>query len=193
MKLPRRSKTGLREVGLPLLAAAAGVGVGLFLKPGAGKPGRNRDVPQPAHDIDLPRYLGKWYELGRYENWFEKGGEAASAEYALLPDGKISVRNSCRFGGIQGKVKTSMGKARIVPGSGGAKLKVSFFGPFYIGNYWVLDRAEDYSWSIVGEPTGEYLWILARDAHLPEPERNMLFRRAVELGYDMSCIRPTLQ
>jgi apolipoprotein D and lipocalin family protein len=78
-----------------------------------------------------------------------------------------------------------------LPGTGGAKLKVSFFGPFYVGNYWVLDHAEDYAWSIVGEPSGRYLWILTRDAHPAESMQRMLIRRAGELGFDAARIRLT--
>jgi len=151
----------------------------------------NKRVPEPEKAVDVTRYLGKWYELARYESWFEHGCEGVTAEYALLPDGKLSVRNSCRAGGLDGKLKVTAGKARIVPGSGNAKLKVSFFGPFYIGNYWVLDRAEDYSWSIVGEGSGRYLWILARDAKPAEALLQMLIRRVAALGYDTGWLRVT--
>lgn len=185
-------KTSSPKIGTLALWTLAGAGVGLILSKRNTHVSVNRHVPQPCKPVDLTRYLGKWYELGRYENWFEHGCEAASAEYALLPDGKISVRNICRKGSASGPVEVARAKAKIVPGSQGAKLKVSFFRPFYFGNYWVLDRAEDYSWSIVGEPSGKFLWILARDAHLPEPTRNMLFRRAGELGYDVERIRVTL-
>ena len=49
------------------------------------------------------------------------------------------------------------GPRSVIAGSGNAKLKVSFFGPFYIGDYWVLDHDPDYQWSIVGEPRGRFL------------------------------------
>jgi apolipoprotein D and lipocalin family protein len=138
--------------------------------------------------VELERHLGKWYELARYENRFEKGCEAVTAEYAKRKDGLISVLNTCRKGGVAGPVDTAEGKAKIVEGSNGAKLKVSFFGPFYFGDYWVLDRAEDYSWSIVGEPSGKYLWILSRKAMLSDAEKNALVRKAKALGYDTSLL-----
>lgn len=78
--------------------------------------------------------------------------------------------------------------ARIVEGSGNAKLKVSFFGPFYVGDYWVLDRAEDYSWSIVGEPSGRNLWLLSRTAEPAVRMRETIMSRVRELGYDVSKI-----
>jgi apolipoprotein D and lipocalin family protein len=166
-------------------------GAGVLLGAVIPVPEKEPSVPQPEKDVDLQRYLGKWFELARYENWFERGCEAATAEYGLLPDGKVSVRNSCRYGGVAGRLKVTSGKARILPGTGGTKLKVSFFGPFYIGNYWVLDHAEDYAWSIVGEPSGRYLWILTRDAHPAGSMQEMLVRRAGELGFDAARIRMT--
>lgn len=150
----------------------------------------NPKVPEPAKAVDLKAYLGKWYELGRYENRFEKGCDGVTAEYSLLDDGQVKVLNTC--GQRDGKPgKTSEGKAKIVAGSNNAKLKVSFFGPFYFGDYWVLDHADDYSWSIVGEPSGKYLWLLSRTAK-PSPEaRTALVNRARELGYDTGLIRET--
>ncbi|WP_205518145.1 lipocalin family protein [Sphingorhabdus sp. Alg239-R122] len=150
----------------------------------------NTAVPQPAKTVDLDRYLGRWYEMGRYEAGFQKGCEAVTADYTLRDDGKIRVVNSCRKGSVDGKFSTATGKAKIVKDSGNAKLRVSFFGPFY-GDYWVLDRAQDYSWAIVGEPSGRYLWMLSREAK-PDPEvRAHIESRVKELGYDWSLVRLT--
>lgn len=157
----------------------------------AGGPVGNPDVPQPAKSVETQKYLGLWYELGRYENTFEKDCEGVTAEYATLPDGEVSVRNTCREGSVSGKVRVSDGKAKIVDDAQGAKLKVSFFGPFCFGDYWVLDRADDYSWSIVGEPSGRFLWLLTRSAKPPSTVVDRLTARARELGYDMQMIRWT--
>lgn len=148
----------------------------------------NPNAPEPAKAVELERYLGKWYELARYENRFEKGCEAVTAEYAKRDDGLIKVLNSCRKGAVDGEKETAEGKAKIVEDSNGAKLKVSFFGPFFFGDYWVLDRAEDYSWSIVGEPSGKYLWILTRDAVPGKVKREELVTKAKALGYDTSLL-----
>jgi apolipoprotein D and lipocalin family protein len=194
MKSAPRFKATKSDLGTLAVALIAGAAVGAVLVRQVARQGSgNRRVPQPEKTVDLARYLGKWYELARYDKWFEHGCEAVPAEYGLLPGGRISVRNSCRDGGLDGRLKVSNGKARVVDGSGNAKLKVSFFGPFYIGNYWVLDRAEDYSWSIVGEGSGRYLWILCREAKPAEERRQMLIRRAAELGYDVSRLRITQQ
>ena len=171
--------------------------------PLAGSPGPvgNAAVPQPAKPVEMQAYLGKWYEFARYEAPFQKGCEAVTAEYSLRdpgdPDTAIRVVNSCRKGALDGESDQSTGKAKVVEGSDGAKLKVSFFGPFY-GDYWVLDRGEAgadglYDWSIVGEPSGRYLWMLTREAQPDAELRAMLERRVKELGYDWNLVRMTQQ
>jgi apolipoprotein D and lipocalin family protein len=150
----------------------------------------NRAVPQPSKPVELNGYLGLWYELARYENGFEKGCEGVTARYALRADGKISVVNTCRRGAPDGPPEMADGRAKVVPNSAGAKLKVSFFGPFY-GDYWVLDHAPDYSWSIVGEPSGRYLWLLTREPNPPQAARQAMLNRAAQLGYNMALLRFT--
>ena len=116
-----------------------------------------------------------------------------TAEYTLGPDGVIDILNTCRQGAPDGPRRSSKGKAKVVANSHNTKLKVSFFGPFYIGNYWVMDHADDYSWSIVGEPSGKYLWILHRDPTPFDDIKATLIQRARDLGYDTTMIRQTLQ
>jgi apolipoprotein D and lipocalin family protein len=150
-------------------------------------------VPAPAKPVDLERYLGLWYELGRLPNRFEQGCEGVTAEYAARSGGIIDVVNTCRQGAPDGARRISRGRAKIVASCGNAKLKVSFFGPFYLGNYWVLDHADDYAWSIVGEPSGRFLWILSRDPTPAEKIYDELVDRARAWGYDMARFRRTRQ
>lgn len=149
----------------------------------------NRHVPEPARPVDLKLYAGRWFEIARYEQPFEKGCEGVTAEYSLGPNGMIIVVNRCR---MVGRTREARGRARIVDHETAAKLKVSFFGPFY-GDYWVLDHADDYGWSIVGEPSGRYLWILARSAIPPATIVDAVVDRAAAMGYDTSMLVRTVQ
>ncbi|MFN3806963.1 lipocalin family protein [Asticcacaulis sp.] len=180
-----------RDYALPLALASAAL-LALSAQAVTAMPVGNPNVPQPAKPVELTRYLGLWYELGRYENRFEKDCDQVTAQYSLAEDGKINILNTC--GWRKGEPgKASKGKAKIVSDSGNAKLKVSFFGPFYVGHYWVLDHADDYSWSIVGEPSGKYLWILTRAPSPAFKVREDLRNRARELGYNTDLIRWTSQ
>lgn len=131
-----------------------------------------------AEPIDRAAYLGFWYEQARLPNSFERGCASATAEYGERDDGLISVRNTCIE--PDGEQRVANGRARVV---GEGKLKVSFFGPFW-GDYWVLDHADNYAWSIVGEPRGRYLWLLTRAENITPTERAAFERRITELGFD---------
>ena len=113
-----------------------------------------------------------------------------TAEYSLRPNGAINVVNCCRKS--DGKTDEVQGKAKVVDRVTNAKLKVSFFGPFY-GDYWVLDHADDYSWSIVGEPSGRYLWIFSREPTPPAANVDALTQRVRSMGYDTSMLLRTNQ
>ncbi len=167
-----------------------------------GSPGPvgNLAVPEPAKPVELAAYLGTWYEHGRYEAPFQKGCEGVTAQYSIRETSgasNIRVVNSCYKNGLDGDFDQSTGRARVVDGSNGAKLKVSFFGPFF-GDYWVLDRSEPrpdglYEWSIVGEPSGRYLWMLTREAAPDADLQNLLESRVRQLGYDWDLVRMTQQ
>ena len=150
----------------------------------------NKTVPEPAKAVDLDLYLGRWYELYRYDAPFQRDCEAVTADYSRGDNGTVGVLNSCRKGAVDGPLKTAKGKAKVVDPVSNAKLKVSFFGPFY-GDYWVLDHADDYQWAIVGEPSGRYLWILSRDPKPSDTQKAMLRRKAEDMGYDWSLVRET--
>jgi apolipoprotein D and lipocalin family protein len=150
-------------------------------------PPKNRTALPPlqaVERVELERYLGEWREAARLPNSFEKGCVAATAQYSLRPDGLLGIVNTCRK--ADGATNAVDGKAKIVQDAGNAKLKVSFFGPFFFGDYWVIALAPDYSWSIVGEPRGRFLWLLTRAPETSPELRQTLTERVVVLGYDPS-------
>jgi apolipoprotein D and lipocalin family protein len=154
---------------------------------------RSGDVPiGPVAQVEIARYAGKWFEIARLPNGFEENCEGVTAEYTSRPDGRITVLNTCRQGSPSGEARAQEGVARIVDTATNAKLKVSFGGPFE-GDYWVLDRAEDYSWSLVGEPSGRFLWILARAPTIPDSTRENLLGRLQARGYDTAKLTWTQQ
>lgn len=141
-------------------------------------------TPQPlptVHGVELNRYYGTWYEIARLPNRFQKMC-VSDIQATYRPQGKkVSVLNQCRV--ADGSVKQADGIAKLVKGSNGAKLRVSFFWPFY-GDYWILALDPDYRWVLVGEPGRDYAWILARETQLDEPTLEALLARAAGLGFD---------
>jgi apolipoprotein D and lipocalin family protein len=142
--------------------------------------------------VDLERYLGRWYEIARYENSFEKGCVGVTATYGRKPDGTISVTNRCLMNTFDGEENIADGLARIVDTATNAKLAVTFFWPFE-GDYWVIGLADDYSWALVGEPSGRYLWILAREPRLSPELKADLITRLKAQGYNTDVLYWTPQ
>ncbi len=131
--------------------------------------------------FDKERYLGKWYEIARFDFTFERNLDNTTAEYSLRPDGKIAVKNR-GFNYVTGKWQEARGKARFRGDETRAELQVSFFGPFY-ADYTVLALAPDYSSALVSGGSLDYLWILSRTTTLPEATKREYLDLASSAGY----------
>lgn len=128
--------------------------------------------------IDLNKYLGKWYEIARFDHSFERDMQRVMAEYVLMPDGKIKVINT---GYRDGKFKESIGKAKLTETPG--LLRVSFFMNFY-SDYRVLMIDKDYNYVLVGGNSPKYLWILSRTPQLDATTLQKIIDVAEDKGYD---------
>ena len=134
----------------------------------------------PVKTFDLRRFLGSWYEVARYDHWFERGMERTKAAYKLRADGKIEVLNT---GLKNGKPKESKGKAKTTDTTG--LLRVSFFGPFY-SDYRILLIDKDYQYALIGSGSDSYLWILSRKSQLTKETKELILKEAQRRGYDTS-------
>ena len=144
----------------------------------------------PVAALDLARYVGLWHEIARYPNWFQRNCAGdVTATYTLRDDGMVGVLNVCRK--AEGETIRAEGVARRPDAvRAPAKLEVRFapdwlaWLPLVWADYWVVDLAPDYSHVLVGEPTREYFWILARASRLDDATYARLLERAKALGYD---------
>jgi len=162
------------------------IAIGASLILGACTPSHPPLPTVPA--VDLERYYGTWYELARLPNRFQSMC-ASDTQAAYRPDGKaVTVVNQCRT--KSGALEKATGIAHVVEGSQGAKLRVSFFRPFY-GDYWILALDPDYRWVLVGEPGRKYAWILAREPQLDKAALEDLLTRAAALGFDRRAFLST--
>lgn len=161
------------------------------------------DAPSAAplasvESLDVQRYMGKWYEISHYPNWFQKKCQGASrAEYALKDNGEVQVVNRCRLENGENNVATAVG--RQVGGPDSARLKVSFaptwlsFIPAVWGDYWVVDLDPEYSLVAVSEPKREYLWVLSRTPQVDAARYTALLARLEGQGFDTSKLVTTKQ
>ncbi len=149
------------------------------------------DVPvQTVPQVDLPRYLGLWYEICRLPmKWEDEAASDITAHYTLQPDGKVTVDNRCID--AEGKPARAVGVAEAVDDSN-AKLAVSFLPaglrwlPFTKADYWVLMLDDDYRIALVGSPDRKYLWLLSRTPQLSPDDRAPFLDHARRMGFDLA-------
>jgi len=137
------------------------------------------------------QYLGKWYEIARMDFKFEKNLDHVTATYSLNSDGTIRVDNR-GYNYLKKEWKASIGKAKFVKSSDTARLKVSFFGPFYSG-YNVIAIDPEYKYAMVAGNNLDYLWLLSRENDIPTKIKTEYLKQAKSLGYDVSKLVWTKQ
>lgn len=140
--------------------------------------------------VDLARYSGKWFEIGRLANRFQRDCVGATAEYNLRPGGGVDVLNTCYL--EDGSTRSIRGEAEPRDGSSNAKLRVRFNGFWFKlfswlikADYWVMELADDYSYAVVGTPNRDYLWILARERTMDDPTYHSLVARIRNQGFEV--------
>jgi len=132
--------------------------------------------------FDKERYLGKWYEIARKDFKYERDLSNTTAEYSLNDNGTIKVDNQ-GYNTKKGHWTQAIGKAKFVREENIAKLKVSFFGPFYSG-YNVIAIDDEYRYALVAGESLKYLWILAREIDIPVEIKDKYLKIAEEIGYN---------
>ncbi|MEM8788080.1 MAG: lipocalin family protein [Pseudomonadota bacterium] len=166
----------------------------LCLLAACGLNGNYRDTAVPMESVsrlDTAAYAGLWYEIARFPNRFERDCTGVTAEYTLREDGRIGVKNSCRKGALDGPLEVAEGSARVAA-PGQLKVKFAEWLPFE-GDYWVLDVTEDYDVAVIGVPSGDFGWILARTPTLEADDLAAALSVLRDAGYDTDRLTYTLQ
>ena len=140
--------------------------------------------------LDLDRYCGLWFEIGRLPlRWEDAEASDITAEYSLDDDGTVRVDNRCID--KTGAPSQAVGRATPVSGRPG-RLQVTFLPgllrwiPFAKGDYWVLKVDEAYTVALVGSPDRKYLWLLAREPHIDPATESAYLDEATRQGFDLA-------
>ena len=149
-------------------------------------------ILQTVPNVDISKYMGRWYEIASFPQRFQKGCLCTTAEYTLSGKGYVIVENRCNKDSVRGKQSYIRGKAFVVKNSGNAKLMVQFFWPLK-AKYWIIDLADDYSYAVVSHPNRKYLWILSRTPQMNKAVYDQIISRLKGKGFDLNKLRLTQQ
>jgi len=134
--------------------------------------------------FDKEKYLGKWYEIARLDFRFERNLNNTTANYSVNDDGSIKVVNR-GYNYVKDEWNEAIGKAKFAGNENVARLKVSFFGPFYAA-YNVIALDSEYKYALVAGKNLDYMWILSRETTVSEDVKQDYLKIAGELGYNTS-------
>jgi len=152
--------------------------------------------PNTVASVDLQRYVGRWYEIGKIPNRFQKHcARGTTAEYTLRDDGTVEVVNRCIE--ADGSTEEVKGIAKVEDRASNSKLKVSFVRTFGVqlfwGKYWIIGLGVNYEYAIVGSPDRKYGWILSRTPRLGPELLDKIFATLRAQGYDPASFEMTAQ
>jgi apolipoprotein D and lipocalin family protein len=193
--LRRLLPPGLGPLAYGLLPA-----LGQWVSGRTGQASKESVAPAPvrsAESVDLQRYLGRWYEVARLPTPRQKRCVADVMAVYEAAGNAISVLNTCSRS--DGRTLSAHGLARVVEGSGNARLRVSFASrlwralPATWSDYWILLADDDYRYALVGTPDRRHLWLLSRTPSLGADARQRLVEHARTQGYDTAQLTSTLQ
>lgn len=137
-------------------------------------------------DFDANLYLGKWYEIARFDFRFERDLNNTTAEYSMNENGTIKVVNK-GYNYVKKEWKEATGKAKFAGAADVASLKVSFFGPFY-APYNVIAIDIDYQYALVVGKNTDYMWILSREKTIPDGIKDYYLQLVRSVGFDTDKI-----
>jgi len=148
--------------------------------------------------LDVSRYLGTWYEIAKFPNWFQKKCVSnTKAVYSAKSDGNLRVLNSCKTAG--GDISEAEGLARQIGSKDSPQLEVRFapewlsFLPLVWGDYWVIDLDPQYQLAAVSDPKREYLWVLSRTPQIDPKVYADLLQRLKQQQFDIQKLEITAQ
>lgn len=141
--------------------------------------------------VDIERYMGEWFEIASFPQWFSRNCYNTTANYSLRSDGRVDVLNKCHKGSPTGEIAEAKGIARVVNTQTNAELKVSFFWPFS-GKYWIIDLGDNYEYAVVSAPSRDTLWILSRSPQMDQATLDGILERLKNVHkFDLSPLKYT--
>lgn len=140
-------------------------------------------------NLDIKRFMGKWFEIARFDHHFEHNLVGSTIEYELLPTGDIRITNRGYWGDLEGTCCEAHGTAKITDPQEPGRLRITYFLKFY-AEYNIMEVDEqNYNYALIGSNTCHYLWLLSRTPELSEKHVRHLLHQAKQRGYDISMLK----
>ena len=151
--------------------------------------------PEPlptAKDVDIARYMGKWYTIAALPQFYTRNCIGQTADYEVLDEKTIQVKNTCLK--ENGKTKVISGKGSVVDAPNNARLQIRF-NTFWTslfrikGEYVIIKLNDDYNTVMVGSTDRKALWIMSRMPTIDPTEFLEYKSYAHQLGFSVEQLK----
>jgi apolipoprotein D and lipocalin family protein len=141
-------------------------------------------VPQ----VDLPRFMGKWYVIAAIPTAIETESYNATETYVLEKDGTIATTFTFNKGSLDGKIKHYHPRGYVIKNSGNALWGMQFIWPIK-AEYRIAYLDPDYSQTIIARNARDYVWLMSRSPNISDADYTRLKQFIANLGYDVNKLR----
>lgn len=151
------------------------------------KPSKIKALTSTAN-IDLDRYMGRWWVIANIPYFAEKGKVATADVYALKPNGRIDNVFAYRKAFDQPE-QQMQAEARVYPGTNNNHWQVRFWGGLIRAQLLILEVSPDYQWALIGNPDRTMAWVFSRKQIMSDTELKQLSDKFVRYGYQPSQLK----
>jgi len=131
---------------------------------------------------------GRWYELGRIPLPIARDWVVTSDVYEKTADGTWRVRYEGKTDPNSKSVKVLRQKLRRPDSAAPGEMLVSFVPGIWM-KYRAVHMSSDRQSMLVTSSKMKYLWIMSRNADLPDEEYQTLLSKAASLGFDTRAVQ----
>jgi len=166
---------------------------GLSLLLGACSVVPPQDFPRE-HDVDIDRYMGKWYVIAHIPPGPTKNSYNSIERYSRTADDPDTINTvfTYREASFDGEHKTMKPTGTVIDGTGDAVWAMRFYKVLRM-QYVISYVDPDYQTTIVARDKRDYVWIMARTPQIDDATYDALVQRVGDLGYDTATLRKVPQ
>lgn len=146
------------------------------------------NVTVPVAQVDLPRFMGRWYVIANIPTAIEKGAHNAIETYELDADGTIKTTFTFNAGAPDGPRKRYEPRGFVLPGTNNAIWGMQFVWPIK-AEYVISYVDADYTETIIARSARDYVWVMARTPTVSGARYAALLAKLREAGYPVDKLQ----
>ncbi|QCX52545.1 lipocalin family protein [Elizabethkingia sp. JS20170427COW] len=137
---------------------------------------------KPVKNFEILKFIGTWNVIAKLNPQPELPLSHISFDFSPNERGGLKVKSK-GFDEVSETWTSSIGEMQFVGKFDKARFKMSFYKPLWFG-FNVISIDEDYRYALVAGNSLKYLWILSKEASVPQEVRDEFLLKATRLGYN---------